>query len=68
MPIEELRKVLQKAREILDDIEETFEFTCANTNAHLADSMIEEFDVELQENRAIVKMLEDILKEKKDNR
>ena len=64
MSIEGLRKVLEKAREDLADIEETFEFTCANTNAHLADAMIEEFDVELQENREFVKMLKGLLAEK----
>ena len=51
---QEAETALEKAREVLADVEETFEFTCANTNAHLADAMIEQFDEELKESRAEV--------------
>ena len=60
---EEVEAALLKAREVLHDVEETFEFTCAHTNAHLADVMIEQFDEELSESRAEVARLEKLLKE-----
>ncbi len=57
----QIEAALEKARAVLADVEETFEFTCANTNAHLADSMIEQFDEELKESRAEVARLEGLL-------
>jgi hypothetical protein len=57
----EVKAALAKARDLLADVEETFEFTCANTNAHLADAMIENFDEELHESRAEVARLEKLL-------
>lgn len=59
----EIEAALLKARDVLHDVEETFEFTCANTNAHLADVMIEQFDEELIESRAEVARLEKLLED-----
>ena len=58
---EELEALLAKARDVLHDVEETFEFTCANTNAHIADAMINQFDEELAESRAEVARLENLI-------
>ena len=60
---EELEEALLKARDNLYDVEETFEFTCAHTNAHLGDLMIEQFDEELAEGRAEVARLEKLLED-----
>ncbi|MCK4910689.1 MAG: hypothetical protein KAR83_03555 [Thermodesulfovibrionales bacterium] len=60
---EELEALLLKARDVLYDVEETFEFTCANTNDHIADAMINQFDEELAEGRAEVARLEELLEE-----
>ena len=63
MSRQEAEAALEKAREVLADVEETFEFTCAHTNTHLADALIEQFDEELQECRAVVARLEKLLAE-----
>ncbi len=58
---EELEAALLKARDVLHDVEETFEFMCANTNDHIADAMINHFDEELAESRAEVAGLEKLI-------
>ena len=58
----ELQQALESARERLDDVEETFNFTLANTNTHLADSMVLEFEQDLYEHRDIVASIEEHLK------
>jgi len=62
MDTEALRKELEIARNRLEDIEETFNFTLANTNTHLADAMVLEFEQELYEHRELVAKLESLLK------
>ena len=61
MTREEVEIALEKTLKLCLDVEETFEFTCANTNAHLANSMIEQFEEELIESRADVARLEKLL-------
>ena len=61
---EGLKAELQLARERLQDVEETFNFTLANTNTHLADSMVLEFEQELYEHRNKVARLESLLRER----
>jgi len=56
-----LEKELRIARERLEDIETTFNFTLANTNTHLADAMILDFEQELYEHRELVTRLELLL-------
>jgi len=56
-----LKKELRLAKDRLEDIESTFNFTLANTNTHLADSMVLEFEQELYEHRALVRKLELLL-------
>lgn len=63
MSRDDLKAALAKAREVLADVEETVEFTCANTNAHLADSLIEQSFNELDECRAEVARLESLLED-----
>jgi fumarate hydratase class II len=59
-----LRTELELARERLTDVEETFNFTLANTNTHLADAMVLEFEQELYEHRETVAKLESLLQKK----
>lgn len=59
----ELMDALGQARERLQDTEETFNFMLANTNDHLADSMVLEFEQDLYEHRDIVTILESRLKD-----
>lgn len=61
MDKETLKRELKLAKDRLEDIESTFNFTLANTNTHLADSMVLEFEQELYEQRALVKKLELLL-------
>ena len=56
-----MRRELEQARDRLVDIEETFNFTLANTNTHLADAMVLEFEQELYEQRDLVARLESLL-------
>lgn len=56
-----LHRELDLARERLKDVEETFNFTLANTNTHLADSMVLEFEQDLYDHREIVARLEELL-------
>lgn len=57
-----LEQKLRIARERLDDVEATFNFTLANTNTHLADSMVLEFEQDLYEHRELVARLESLLR------
>lgn len=59
---EDLQKELDLARERLKDVEETFYFTLANTNTHLADAMVLEFEQDLYDHRDIVARLEELLR------
>ena len=61
MDKETLKRDLKLAKERLEDIESTFNFTLANTNTHLADSMLLEFEQELYEHRELVMKLESLL-------
>lgn len=56
-----LLRELKLAKDRLQDIEETFNFTLANTNTHLADAMVIEFEQELYEHRELVARLETLL-------
>ena len=60
---ESLERELSLARERLEDIEATFNFTLANTNTHLADAMVLEFEQELYEQREEVARLEALLRD-----
>ena len=61
MDRETLQRELDIARDRLKDIEETFNFTLANTNTHLADAMVLEFEQELYEHRELVAKLERLI-------
>lgn len=58
----ELEQALKKAQQRLDDVEDTFNFTLANTNTHLADAMVLEFEQDLYEHRDIVASIKEHLK------
>lgn len=64
MDIDELKNELNMARQRLQDVEETFNFTLANTNTHLADAMVLDFEQELYDSRDLVAELEAIIKNK----
>ena len=61
MSLDELKRELELARVRLKDVEETFNFTLANTNTHLADAMVLEFEQDLYDHRDLVADLSELI-------
>lgn len=68
MGMEELRATLLKARDDMQDVEDTFYFRMIHTNTHLADDFILDHEEELEEHRARVALLEDIIRQREQQR
>lgn len=60
---EELQKELQRLKDELEDLEDTFAFNLTHTSAHLSSGAVQEHEDELEEMKRKIARVEELMKE-----
>jgi hypothetical protein len=67
MSIEELEKRLARRKEYLEDIEEERSFVLGQRGIHLSSSVVEKYQIEINDLNESINELEEFLQKKRDN-
>jgi len=67
MSIEELEKRLVRLKEYLEDIEEERSFVLGQRGIHLSSSVVEKYQIEINDLNESINELEEFLRKKRDN-